>query len=134
MYKLSYIKFEEEDFDLYYKIVNSDRVMHYILGCASTLERSKEKFKNILEVNASHALGGYFKVYDRSQLIGLAKLENYIKEDDTFEVGYVLMEEFWGIGYGSTVCKDLILFAKQHDIAKYIIGLIHPENIASRKY
>ena len=133
MYKLSYIKFEDEDFDVYHKIVDSDSVMKYITGSASTLERSTNRFKEILDANASHQLGGYFKVYDRSQLIGLAKLENYIHEEDTIEVGYILMEEFWELGYGSTICKDLVLFARQNELAKFIIGIIDPDNIASKK-
>jgi len=133
MYKLSYIKFEAEDFDVYHNIVNSDAVMKYITGSASTLERSKERFERILETNNTHNLGGYFKIYDRSQLIGLSKLEMYQKEDDTIEVGYILTEDFWGMGYGSTVCKDLILFARQNEMAKFVIGIIDPENIASKK-
>lgn len=133
MYKLSYIKFEEEDFDIYHKIVNSDIVMKYITGSASTLERSEARFKSIMEANVSHQLGGYFKVYDRSQIIGLAKLENYTKEDDTIEVGYILMEDFWGLGYGTTICQDLVLFARQNELAKFIIGIIDPDNIASKK-
>ena len=133
MYKLSYIKFEEVDFDSYHKIVNSDNVMKYITGSASTLERSTERFKSIMETNESHHLGGYFKVYDRNQMIGLAKLENYIHEEDTIEVGYILMEDFWGMGYGTTICQDLVSFARQHELAKFIIGIIDPENIASKK-
>lgn len=133
MYKLSYIKFEEEDFDIYHKIVNSDSVMKYIIGSASTLERSTNRFKEILSANASHQLGGYFKVFDKSQIIGLAKLENYTKEENTIEVGYILMEEFWGMGYGSTICKDLVLFARQNELAKFVIGIIDPQNIASKK-
>lgn len=133
MYQLSYIKFEPEDFDLYHRIVNSDEVMKYIIGCASTLERSQFRFKSILEVNASHPKGGYFKVYDRSQLLGLAKLEMYSKEADTIEMGYVLMEEFWGLGYGSTIGQDLVQFARQNELAKYVIGIIDPANIASKR-
>lgn len=133
MYQLSYIKFEEEDFDLYHRIVNSDAVMKYVTGEASSLDRSESRFKEIISTNKSQTLGGYFKVYDRSQLIGLGKVENYIKEEDTVEVGYLLMEDFWGLGYGYQVCKDLIQFARNNELAKYVIGIIDPDNIASKK-
>ena len=133
MYQLSYIKFEPEDFDLYHRIVNSDKVMKYITGSASTLERSQNRFKSILESNTLHQKGGYFKVYDRSQLLGLAKLEQYPKETDTIEMGYILMEEFWGMGYGQTIGHDLVQFARQNELAKYVIGIIDPANIASKR-
>lgn len=133
MYQLSYIKFEDVDFDLYHRIVDSDAVMKYVIGQASSLERSKKRFQEILEANETHQQGGYYKIYDRSQLIGLGKLENYPKEDNTIEVGYLLMEDFWGMGYGTQVAKDLIQFARNNDLAKYVIGIIDPENLASRK-
>lgn len=133
MHQLSYIKFEEVDFDLYHRIVHSDAVMKYVTGEASSLERSKHRFQEILSVNELHNLGGFFKVYDRNQLIGLGKLENYTKEVDTVEVGYLLMEEFWGIGYGSQICEDLVQFARHHNLAKFVIGIIDPDNLASKK-
>ena len=77
-------------------------------------------------------LGGFFKVYERGNLVGLAKLEKYVKENDTYEVGYLLLEEYWGMGYGTVVCKDLIQFARNNELASYVMALIHPENIASR--
>ena len=133
MYQLSYIKFEEEDFDLYLKIVSSDAVMKYVTGKAPTLEESKIRYNRILDVNKNQPLGGFFKVYERGNLIGLAKLENYLKEEDTYEVGYLLMEDYWGMGYGTVVCKDLIQFARNNELASYVMALIHPENIASRR-
>lgn len=132
MYQLSYIKFEAEDFDLYLKIVSSDEVMRFITGKAPNLEESKKRYERILAVNNQQPLGGFFKVYERGNLVGLAKLENYEKELDTYEVGYLLLEEYWGMGYGTVVCKDLIQFARNNELASFVIALIHPENIASR--
>lgn len=133
MYQLSYIKFEDVDFDLYHRIVDSEAVMKYVIGQASSLERSQQRFQEILVANETHQQGGYYKIYDRSQLIGLGKLEYYPKEDNTIEVGYLLMEDYWGMGYGSQVAKDLIQYARNNDLAKYVIGIIDPENLASRK-
>ena len=132
MYQLSYIKFEPEDFDIYFKIVASDEVMKYVTGKAPNVEESKKRYARILAVNNQQPLGGFFKVYERGNLVGLAKLEKYVKENDTYEVGYLLLEEYWGMGYGTVVCKDLIQFARNNELASYVMALIHPENIASR--
>lgn len=133
MYSLSYIKYEEEDFDQYYLLVKHDAVMQYVTGKAPTLEESKIRFERIIKTNKEFNGLGYFKVYDSRQYIGLAKFAYYQDEKDFIEIGYLLFEDFWGLGYGSTICKDLISNAKQTDFAKELIALIDPENIASRK-
>ena len=43
------------------------------------------------------------------------------------------MQDYWGMGYGTVVCKDLIQFARNNELASYVMALIHPENIASRR-
>ena len=133
MHSLNYIKFEPEDLDIYLKIVSSDSVMKYITGRARSREENIKRFKGILKANTDHVKGGYFKIYDRGNVIGLGKLEYYDKEVDTIEVGYILMEDYWGIGFGKTICKDLIQFARINEMAKYIIGIIDRENIASKR-
>ena len=133
MYRLSYIKYEEEDFDQYYMLVKHDSVMQYVTGKAPTLEESKIRFERIIKTNLEYNGLGYFKVYDSRQYIGLAKFAYYQDEKDFVEIGYLLFEDFWGMGYGSTICKDLISNAKQTYFAKELIALIEPENIASRK-
>lgn len=133
MYQLNYIKFDPEDLDIYLKIVSSDSVMKYITGKARSLNDNIKRFESILEANRIHEKGGYFKVYDRGNIIGLSKLENYPKEEHTIEVGYILMEDYWGLGYGKTICKDLIQFARMNEMASYVIGIIDPDNIASKR-
>lgn len=133
MYRLSYIKYEEEDFDQYYQLVKHDAVMQYVTGKAPTFEESKQRFERILKTNRQYDGLGYFKVYDSRQYIGLAKFAYYQDEKDFVEIGYLLFEDFWGMGYGSTICKDLIANAKQTEFASELIALIEPGNIASRK-
>jgi len=133
MYQLSYIKFEEEDFDVYLRIVSSDDVMKYITGKAPNLEESKIRFNNIIKSNTEHNLGGFFKIYEKGNIIGLGKLAKYDKEENTYEVGYILMEDYWGMGYGTTICKDLIQFARNNELANYVMAMIHPDNIASKR-
>lgn len=133
MHQLSYIKFEPEDFDLYLKIVSSDQVMKFVTGKAPNLEESRRRYDRILSVNELQQSGGFFKVYDRSYLIGLGKLEDYKKEDSTYEVGYLLLEDYWGMGYGTSICHDLIQFARNNELANFVMAMIDPENIASLK-
>src|SRR5699024_6245932 len=77
---------------------------------------------------------GYFKVYNSHDIyLGDAKLAYYEYDHNLLEIGYILKEEFWGKGYGTAICK--LLLHKAAIIAPNVdlVGIIEPENTASRK-
>jgi len=49
------------------------------------------------------------------------------------EIGYLLKEAFWGKGYGTMVCIKLLSLAEQRWPTEDVIGIIDPENMASKK-
>lgn len=131
---LSFIKYQEQDFDEYYTIVQQDEVMQYISGKGLTVEKAREKFRSILEQGAAEDPLGYFKVYGRDAVfVGDCKLVRYKQDPALLEIGYILKPEYWGQGLGTLICQKILAFADEVAPLKDIVGLIDPENKASKK-
>ncbi|MFN4116725.1 MAG: hypothetical protein ACK4F7_09560, partial [Inhella sp.] len=64
--KLSFDRYEEEDFDHYYALVQQDEVMQYISGKGLSIEQARAKFRSILERSAAEYPPGYFKIYNEA--------------------------------------------------------------------
>jgi len=127
-------KYNPEDFLIFRSLVDDDDVMKYVSGEALSEEKAKAKFTSILHVNSTQDSLGYFKVYnDQNIFIGDCKLEKYRHDNTLLEIGYILKKEFWGKGYGSLICKELLLLAEKIEPDMNIIGNIDPENIASKR-
>jgi len=134
MESLTLTKYVQSDFNIYYSLVKEDNVMRYISGDGLSEEQAKNKFHSIIAVNAKNTAIGYFKVFNVAEdFIGDCKLE-WTKEDDAvLEIGYILKEEFWGQGYGTMICAQLLTLADTLYPHTDIIGIIDPDNVASKK-
>ncbi len=56
----------------------------------------------------------------------------FVKDKNDDEIGYRFLEKYWNLGFGSEVCKGIILYCKKIRMKK-IIGYVVDENIASAK-
>ena len=65
--------------------------------------------------------------------MGDCKLEWYPPDRSKLEMGYILKEEFWGKGYGTQICQKLIALADTVAPGMEIIGIIDPDNTASKR-
>lgn len=127
-------KYTSADFYLYTSLVNNDKVMKYISGSALNPNQAQVKFESILAVNAKEEKLGYFKVYNNAEeFIGDCKLERYTEDPNKLEIGYILKEAYWGQGYGTTLCNSMMEIANNHFPELDVIGIIDPQNTASRK-
>ncbi|WP_400261002.1 GNAT family N-acetyltransferase [Sphingobacterium sp. SG20118] len=132
---LNFKKYKTEDFRDYYNLVKEDTYMKYITGEGMSKENAIKRFEYILDFGRQHDAIGYFQVRDveTNSIIGDSKLV-YNKDDKSlFEIGYLLKEEYWRKGLGTKICAYLLALASTIDEKKDIIGIIHPENIASRR-
>ena len=66
------------------------------------------------------------------QVIGWTGLE-YLPETDETEVAYLLSRTVWGRGFATEAACAAVRFGKETYRLPVIIGLVHPENIASIK-
>lgn len=132
--QLEFKKYVSEDFMLFKELVKDDEIMQYISGKGLTVEEAQRKFDSILEINKHQQLG-YFKVLDAGTkvFLGDCKLVEYRKDPSVFEIGYLLQKQFWQKGIGSRICKAMLELAQKLDGDKDVVGIIDPENHASRK-
>ncbi len=131
---LRFEKYLLEDFDAFHDLVKADDVMKYITGKGLTEEQARRKFDSILAINQDPDLG-YFKVIeaDTQRLLGDCKLVNYKKDPTVFEIGYLLRQEHWGKGLGTQICESMLALATTLNPDKDVIGIIDPDNTASRR-
>jgi RimJ/RimL family protein N-acetyltransferase len=77
---------------------------------------------------------GHWAVVTRAEhkLIGWNGLE-FLPETSETEVAYLLSKSFWGQGLATEAAQAALRFGFEKCWLKKIIGLVHPENIASRR-
>ncbi|UIR57411.1 GNAT family N-acetyltransferase [Sphingobacterium sp. SRCM116780] len=133
--KFRFKKYEAADYPEYFEMVQDDRVMKYITGNGLSNAEAKKKFASILDINHADEFLGYFQIWDNEtqQIIGDCKLVPYRHNPAVFEIGYLLQVDYWRKGYGTMICTHLLDLATAIDTTKAVIGIIHPENQASRK-
>lgn len=66
-----------------------------------------------------------------SNLMGWAGLQ-YLPELNETEVGFLLDNSFWGKGYATEAAEASLQYGFERGL-KYLVGLVHPENVASRR-
>ncbi|QNL49407.1 GNAT family N-acetyltransferase [Olivibacter sp. SDN3] len=134
-YRIYIEKFNAGDFDAYYSLVSNLEVMAMITERAITLDEAKKDYNHLLENNDVHDVFGNFKVYEYSSnhFIGLAKLEVKAKYDHEAELGYMILPEFWGMGYGKEIASFMLDKASKQPTLKKVSAVIDPKNTASKK-
>jgi ribosomal-protein-alanine N-acetyltransferase len=65
-------------------------------------------------------------------LIGWAGLQ-YLPETDEIEVGYLLGKGYWGRGLATEAARSSVRFGFDDLGIETIVGVVHPENIASQR-
>ncbi|WP_158963742.1 GNAT family N-acetyltransferase [Myroides fluvii] len=134
MESIQLVQYTADDFAVFYSLVQQDSVMRYVSGQGLTEEEARKKFNSILEINAQNPALGTFKIYDATgTYLGDGKMEWNKRDSSLLEIGYILEEKHWGKGYGTQICTALLALAEQTHPTTSIIGLIYPENIASKK-
>ena len=109
--------------------------MRMITGKPQTREEARAKFNSLLENQEWKASLGSFMVFQResADLMGFAKLEIKGDKQTEAELGYVLLPEFWGLGFGSEIAEFLMAKAESDPDISRVYALVDPANTASRK-
>jgi len=128
--KLIFNKLTGNDFTLYAQLTMNQDVMKYVTGHALTQEKTKLRFHKVVDSNETSDDAGFFIVRkkDNDDFIGIVKLVQIT--NDQYEVGYMLLPEFWGKGYASGMLEYMIGLARKKNISE-LIGIVDPENPAS---
>lgn len=127
-------KFEPSDFNDYFSLVSNEKVMAFITERPIPIEEAQVNFQKLLDRNKKYEQFGSYKVYNNitKEFIGLGSLVHNEEKSDEAELGYMLIPEQWGRGYGNTIA-DMILQISIKTNIKRLVAIIDPQNIPSRK-
>lgn len=130
--RLKFKLFEEADFHLFYKLAGDDRVMARIKGKGLSKKAAEKRFAEYLVANRSNPAIGFYSVTEKEtdEFVGLGKIET---KEDGYEIGYALLEKFWGKGYGSETSLQLVNHAKSIPSIKSVFAIVDPKNTPSKK-
>jgi len=121
------------DIKPYHEMQSNPKVMQYVTGEVQT-----EK-EHLIELNRLIGFynkeGNDFWIYaiDRkldNQFIGTVGFCKDKEGDD--EIGYRFLEKYWGLGYGSDLCKASVVYCSSIGMPK-LIGNVINLNVASAK-
>ena len=127
-------KYQESDFHHYFVLVSDERVMAQITERSIPLEEAQGNFEALLRRNKKYREAGTYKIYDQltREYIGLGHLTLDENESGAAEIGYMILPQYWGTGYGTEVAGALIAKAEETGVM-CLKAVIDPANIPSRK-
>jgi RimJ/RimL family protein N-acetyltransferase len=123
-------KMTADDGDKYYRLSNNDKVMKFVTGYALSREESDKMLRDIVKDNNTDTYYGRYLIEEvkTGALVGAAKLEAYGEE---VEIGYRIMEEYWGKGVATEIAKYLIRFSFKVFNPPAVIAFVNVHNAAS---
>ena len=124
-------KYGAEDRELYEELVLNEETMSMNYGRVFSKEEADMLFRYILDANSGNGLTGYYKVFT-DEYIGLGALR-FNEEECALEIEYMLLPEYWGLGYGSELAAILTEMAWDSGLASTVNAITDPENERSGK-
>ena len=127
--------FTKDDIDNLFLLDSNPAVMRFINRPAlSDLDEAKIKLEKIIAYNSINPGLGIFATIEKetNNFIGWHALK-HLDNTEEIELGYRLVEEFWGKGYATEMGKKLVQYAFEQIKLNQIVGITHFDNIASQK-
>ena len=137
------------DFEAFHEMQGNSNVMRYVRARPMTYEENKIELEQLINSYDSSTNDFWIFAVERKSdaafigTVALVKTALHgessaddrlvlnIKENEC-EIGYRLLEKYWGRGYASEIAKGLINYARKLGF-KRLTGCVAHENIASEK-
>ena len=131
-----YLKqFTFDDVDDYFRLNSDPDVMKCIGREPETdINVIKDSLNKIIKYYVENPGLGVWAGFEKKSdnFIGFFELA-HLDNTDEIEVGYRLLKEYWNKGYATEMTKILIEYGFNKMGLEQIVGITHPENIASQK-
>ncbi|MEM0517861.1 GNAT family N-acetyltransferase [Aequorivita flava] len=131
--RMLFRQYSEGDFDDYLKLVSNAEVMKMITGYALSKEEAKDRFDKMLKINLESPEIGHFKVICAKDEAFMGHSKLVLTAEGEAEIGYVLMPQYWGKGFGNEIAETLTNRGREVEKISTLIAIIDPVNIASQK-
>ncbi|MFZ5920728.1 MAG: GNAT family N-acetyltransferase [Chloroflexota bacterium] len=126
--------FVREDAQPLYRILNQDNILQYFPNPGKpSFERVERLVQRQVEHWQAHRYGWWAVIpHGQVDLVGWNGLQ-YLPETSEIEIGYLLGKPYWGKGYATEGARAVLEYAFSTMDLDEIIGLVHPENVASQR-
>lgn len=125
-------KLKLDDLEPFHLLENNPKVLKFAIGQVKGLEGNKKELLNLIARYEKHLNDFWiYAVVRKSDDIFIGTLA-LVKDNIDNEIGYRLIEKYWGLGFGYELCKGTLKYCKQIGIKKLVAYCVD-ENIASAK-
>ncbi|MGI0534149.1 GNAT family N-acetyltransferase [Bacillus pfraonensis] len=132
--RLQFRKYTMNDLEFYASLWGNEKVMRYIgNGTPKTYVQCKKSLENWVLPSYKNGLGLFLMIEkDTGTPIGHAGLvRQQVEEKEEIEIGYWLLPEYWGKGYGKEAATAFRDYGFQALGLNKLISLINPDHPAS---
>ncbi len=122
------------DAEALFTILQEPSVLRYLPSTTPPPIERVEKYISRQLNNWQERGYGHWAVVSQEdgQVLGWNGLE-YLREVDETEVAYLLKTSAWGRGFATEAARAAVRFGLEQKSLPAIIGLVHPDNIASAR-
>ena len=125
-------KLKKTDLEAFFKLESNPLVLQYATGEVKTISECEQELNELIFKYKVKNNDFWIYAIERkldASFIGTVAL---VKDNEDDEIGYRFLEEYWGNGYATEICKGLVSYCKSIGLQK-IIGYVVDKNIASAK-
>ena len=131
--RLYHRAFVEDDAEAFYALNSNPDVMRYT---CEPMPGSVEEVREAIKNHRDFDLYGYGRwgcfLKETGVLIGFCGLK-FLTDLNAVDVGYRFLPQHWGKGFATEACRSSLQFGFAELGLDRIIGLVKPENLASRR-
>lgn len=126
--------FRLEDAPALHTILSEKDILRYFPNAQTpSFEQTQKFIVRQLEHWRDHGFGWWAVTHRESRaLLGWNGLQ-FLPETDEIEVGFLLTHAFWGKGYATEGAAASLQYGFDELHLEAIVGIVHPQNIASQK-
>lgn len=126
--------FVAEDAERMYEILDGHEILKYFPGSEpATLPMAQVMIDRAIAHWGIHGYGLWaVDASDGDQLMGRCGLQ-YLPETDEVEIDFLLERSRWGQGFATEAASASLAFGLERLGMTRIVGIVHPENAASRR-
>ncbi len=123
-----------DDLDAMFRIFSETDMLKYFPNPnPPTMDRAQRMIETQIQQWQNYGLGSWGVVpHGETEIAGWNGLQ-YLPETNETEVGYMLSRKFRGKGYSTEGARAGLEFGFKSLGLDQVIGLVHPENIASKR-
>lgn len=122
---------EKSDYSKLLSLYQKKEVMKFIPN--SDIDWDLEKVENKIAKFQFESIGINLIESLNGDFIGEASIFLFSEDENAYEIGFIVDDFYWGRGYGTAICKDLIKYCKNNLYARIVYARMFSDNIASQK-